>query len=71
MDLQTGNDFNDIKSPFNMQRNAPAKTVYVLSDDEVGARWALKDKKLSLSIFPIPHVKDDTPPQSGTTGGWS
>ena len=41
-----------------MQRNAPAKTVYVLSDDKVGPRWVLKDKKLSISISPIPHVKD-------------
>jgi hypothetical protein len=38
-------------------RETPTKTVYIQSEEEVGLGWAMKDK-VSLSIFPIPHVKD-------------
>jgi hypothetical protein len=54
-------------------RETSTKTVYIQSEEEVGLGWAMKDK-VSLSIFPIPHVKDypSIPPQCGyCSGGWS
>jgi hypothetical protein len=42
-----------------------------LATTRLELEWALKDKKLSISISPIPHVKDcSTHPRNRVLQGW-
>jgi len=69
------NDLNDIKSLLTCRETRLRRRYMFLATTRLRARWALKDKKLSISISSTSHMSKivDTPPQSGSycRGGWS
>ena len=68
-DLQAENLLNDIKNLITVRE--PYEDSIYTERRRGWARWTMKDK-VSLSIFPIPHVKDypSIPPQSWYLQWW-